>query len=214
MTARHQHIAAFLQTWVCCRECRSTCFCCPNCGEQHCIVMPPVIEPPTATRVECNHCGFGITLSLAGYAPNPTAEAAADGIWAAQHLPLLHRALAQPSAIRKKPPAPPPPVPVPAVAHSGEELLLGAEWSRDTGEVWAEALSRIKSPAVRMLLSQQARIIGIYDCHHDGCVVRVEVAPKWMALVEAKKPPLEDALREALNWWCRVSLVSADRVRP
>jgi len=66
--------------------------------------------------------------------------------------------------------------------------------AQNLAELWQQILSVLALPSTRMLLSQQASLVKLDD---QRAVVRV--SGNWLAMVESRKPLLEQALLSALG---------------
>jgi hypothetical protein len=104
------------------------------------------------------------------------------------------QALAQPSRPRQRitvPGAPPPPrLPVPARPQPPTDPLAA---------IWAAALQRLELPSTRMMLSQQARLLGVTPAGRDLLLVVVGVAPQWRRMIESRAELVREALAKALR---------------
>ncbi len=64
----------------------------------------------------------------------------------------------------------------------------------ETNELWSQILGLLELPSTRMLLTQQARLISI-----SNKKVKVQVANKWMGMVESRTSLLKEAVEKALG---------------
>jgi hypothetical protein len=71
------------------------------------------------------------------------------------------------------------------LGHPGPDLLA---------TVWAAALQRLPLPSTRMLLSQQAQLLSLSET-----TAVVEVRGNWLAMVEARRELVAEALAEVLG---------------
>jgi hypothetical protein len=71
------------------------------------------------------------------------------------------------------------------LGHPGPDLLA---------TVWAAALQRLRLPSTRMLLSQQAQLLSLSET-----TAVVEVRGNWLAMVEARRELVAEALAEVLG---------------
>ena len=63
--------------------------------------------------------------------------------------------------------------------------------------IWAAALQRLELPSTRMLLSQQAGLVGLQHCGRDLRAV-VAVRPDWLRMVASRRDLVADALAQTL----------------
>lgn len=93
------------------------------------------------------------------------------------------------------PPATPtgPPV-APEPAATAAEKPAPDQRAVNLGELWQQILASLELPSTRMLLSQQARLVGL-----DERRAVVQVASQWVAMVHNRQALVEQAITKALG---------------
>ncbi|ABX09715.1 DNA polymerase III subunit gamma/tau [Prochlorococcus marinus] len=81
------------------------------------------------------------------------------------------------------------------------------ETNSGLSEAWEQVLARIDLPSTRMLLSQQAQLVGLSENKAE-----INVAENWLGMIESRKSLLEKAINEALGQERKLILNSQSRL--
>ena len=71
-----------------------------------------------------------------------------------------------------------------------EEIIINT----DLKEVWEKILSSLELPSTRMLLSQQASLIGLNEE-----IAKINVASNWVSMIQSRKILIEDAINKSIG---------------
>ena len=82
------------------------------------------------------------------------------------------------------------------------EAVARAAWEYE----WRGVLRRLELPSTRMMLSQQAHLLGV-ERTESGLVATVGVTPRWLSMVAGRRELMETAFEVWYGRPVRVALV-------
>jgi hypothetical protein len=91
------------------------------------------------------------------------------------------------------------------LSDAASALLIPWPDGGELADTWATALARLDLPSTRLLLGQQARLVGL-----DRTTATVEVQPTWLAMVSARRDLIATALGAVIGRPVTLALTSAE----
>ena len=80
---------------------------------------------------------------------------------------------------------------------------------QDLAEKWTLILTKIELPSTRMLLSQQAKLVGIFK---DS--IEISLAPNWENMIKSRKPLIDDAVKQIFGNKMKINFISERDFQP
>ena len=75
--------------------------------------------------------------------------------------------------------------------------------NKELKEKWNLILTKIELPSTRMLLSQQAKLVGILKNS-----IEISLAPNWENMIKSRKPLIDDAVKKIFGNQMTINFIS------